>query len=76
MAAAAAEIAAALQGAPLFGLVNNAGGILDSCRSFGPNVVGVQLCSAAFAPLMQPGSRIVNIGSGAGTGFVRCFSQD
>ena len=77
IAAAAREVAQVLDGAPLHGLVNNAGiawtaplefvQVDDLRRQFEVNVFGVAAVTAAFLPqLERPGGRIVNVSSGAG----------
>jgi NAD(P)-dependent dehydrogenase (short-subunit alcohol dehydrogenase family) len=77
VARAMAEVAA--RGAPLYGLVNNAGigatgatlaAVLDV------NTLGIHRVSTALVPLLDPtGGRIVNITSASGPSFVsRCSS--
>jgi 3alpha(or 20beta)-hydroxysteroid dehydrogenase len=71
--AAWAELAAELAGAPVHGLVNNAGVALRSRlgsvdldawnKVFAVNVTGPMLGIQALTPLMPPGSAIVNVGS-------------
>jgi 3alpha(or 20beta)-hydroxysteroid dehydrogenase len=73
--ALAAELGARLDGAPLAGLVNNAGithrarlGAVEQTdwdRVIAVNVTGPMLAVQALAPLMAQGSSIVNIGSSA-----------
>ncbi len=75
-AALAAELESTLAGAPLRGLINNAGithraGIdqterADWDRVIAVNLTGPMLGMRALAPLMGEGSSIVNIGSVAG----------
>lgn len=75
-AALAAEVARALDGAPLRGLINNAGithraGIdqterADWDRVIAVNLTGPMLGMRALSPLMGAGSSIVNVGSVAG----------
>lgn len=74
-AALAADLAEALTGEPLRGLVNNAGithrarlGAIakaDWDRVLAVNLTGPMLGIQSLAPLMGPGSSIVNIGSSA-----------
>lgn len=77
IAEAAKTVAAALDGGPLTGLVNNAGivvgGPLETLppsefrRQLDVNVVGQLLVTQAFLPLLRAGrGRIVNIGSFSG----------
>jgi 3alpha(or 20beta)-hydroxysteroid dehydrogenase len=71
--AAWAKLAAELAGAPVHGLVNNAGTALRSRlgsvdldawnKVFAVNVTGPMLGIQALIPLMPPGSAIVNVGS-------------
>ncbi|MGI9287053.1 MAG: SDR family NAD(P)-dependent oxidoreductase [Pseudomonadales bacterium] len=62
---------------PLHGLVNNAGmGTGGIAEVMNVNVHGIQRTSEAFAPLLIPGGRIVNVTSAAGPNFVaKCDSQ-
>jgi len=69
----AASLAASLAGEPVHGLVNNAGiplrsrlgevSLADWNRVFAVNVTGPMLGIQALAPMMGPGSSIVNVGS-------------
>jgi carbonyl reductase 1 len=75
-AAAAAAVRAALGPAPsLFALVNNAGvglahGVpLDTLLN--TNLHGPMRVTAAFLPLLAAGARVVNLGSGSGTVYVK-----
>lgn len=70
---AAAQFVAAADGDTpgLYGLVNNAGqgsGTLEQVLNV--NLFGIHRVGQAFAPLMPPGGRIVNITSAAGPNFV------
>jgi len=73
---AAAGIKASLpnEAAPLYGIVNNAGTVMDAggLRSvFEVNVLGIQRVCDAFIPLLDPvRGRIVNITSASGPNFV------
>ena len=73
---AAATVSSALGDQKLFGLVNNAGIGLGTSRGvdkdlFNTNVRGPKRVCDNFVPLMDPEKgRIVNVGSGAGPGFV------
>ena len=73
-AAAAAVKAKLPEGDTLYALVNNAGTGLahdvDQNARISTNYWGVKKVTAAFMPLLGPGGRIVNVGSGAGPMFV------
>jgi len=62
----------------LFGLINNAGGILASPReTINLNTYAPITVTEAFLPLIQcPGGRIVQVSSAAGPNFVSNCSQD
>jgi len=73
--AAAESIKASLGGEPLFAIVNNAGAGLAHGVDTGPildvNLYGVKRVCDAIVPLLGPkGSRIVNVGSGIGPGWM------
>ena len=75
VASAAAAVEADLGSDKLFAVVNNAGVGLSATASaediLNINYVGPKRVSAAFMPLLQAeGARIVNVGSGAGSGYV------
>jgi len=57
---------------PLYGLINNAGGILDSVReTLELNTFGLKRVCDAFLPLLQPqGGRIVQVSSASGPNYV------
>ena len=71
--AAAAAVQAALGPGKLYGLVNNAGTGLAIAggaeNTVNTNLYGVKRVTEAFLPMVQ--SRIVNVGSGAGPGYVK-----
>lgn len=70
---AAETVRARLDGAPLYGLVNNAG-IGDRGRKLQTvldvNVYGPKRVCEAFLPMMEEGSRVVNVASASGPNFV------
>jgi NAD(P)-dependent dehydrogenase (short-subunit alcohol dehydrogenase family) len=81
VAAAAKTVGTALDGAPLYALVNNAGAGLAQA-SVTPDMVvntnfyGPKRMSDAFAPLLDPAKgRIVNLGSGAAGMFVKKLGE-
>jgi NAD(P)-dependent dehydrogenase (short-subunit alcohol dehydrogenase family) len=61
----------------LYGLVNNAGrGTGSTAEVLNVNVYGIRRMCEAFAPVMEPGGRIVNVTSASGPNFVaRCDAQ-
>ena len=78
--AAAESIKALLGGEPLFAIVNNAGVGLAHGVDTGPildtNLYGVKRVCDAMVPLLGPeGSRIVNVGSGIGPGWMSRASE-
>ncbi|MEM1114671.1 MAG: SDR family NAD(P)-dependent oxidoreductase [Pseudomonadota bacterium] len=60
----------------LVGLVNNAGRAVGGMQDIlDVNVYGIHRVTEAFAPLMAPGGRVVNVASAAGPNFVaQCSS--
>lgn len=78
--AAAQSLATQLDGNKLYALVNNAGTGINHDVSrediIKTNVYGVKLVTEAIAPLIDASEgRIVNLGSGAGPGYVRKLSD-
>lgn len=75
---AAAEVArGAGDGAPLYGIVNNAGlatGALAEVLNV--NVYGMHRVCEHFAPLVEKGGRIVNVTSAAGPNYVAQCSEE
>lgn len=65
--------------APIYGLVNNAGigfGSNDMETVLNVNTLGVKRVCDAFAPLIEPSGRVVNVSSASGPNFVnQCSPQ-
>ena len=66
-----------MEGAKLYGLVNNAGVAKgDSQKVVGVNLTGTRNVCEAFADLLAPGARVVNVSSGSAAMFVaKCAPQ-
>jgi len=76
---AAETVRAACAGAPLYGVVNNAGigfGSRDLAEVLNVNTRGIERVCRAFLPLLGDGGRVVNITSAAGPNFVATCSPD
>jgi len=73
--AAAATVGAGLGEAKLYAVVNNAGTGLghgvDPQTVLNTNLYGPKRVTEAFLPLLSADARIVNVGSGAGGGYVK-----
>lgn len=63
---------------PMYGLINNAGGILDSVRqTLELNTFGLRRVCEAFLPLIQAdGGRIVQVSSASGPNYVATCSTE
>lgn len=76
---AADAVASRLDGAPLYGLVNNAG-IGDREREIetvlGVNTYGPKRVCETFIPMMGQGGRVVNVASASGPNFVADCSPE
>ena len=75
-----ASAAASLSSVQFYAVVNNAGTGLGHGSSveevLNVNAFGPRRVTAAFVPLLIPGGRVVNLGSGSAGGFVKKQSPD
>ncbi len=73
--ASVASAAASLSGVQLYAIVNNAGTGLGhkttGAEVLNVNAEGPKRVTEAFLPLLAPGGRVVNVGSGAASSFVK-----
>lgn len=68
---AAYQVRKQMEGALLYGLVNNAGVAKGDAKAVvDVNLFGTKNCCEAFANLLAPGARVVNISSGSASMFV------
>ena len=74
---AATTVTKALNGQPLYGIVNNAGIWEPSLQTvLDVNVYGIHNVCSAFLPLLSHNGRIVNVSSAAGPSFVSTCSPE